>query len=115
LDCQFRVKDCTFALHIPHDMAFLSITLCLHGKKIPTIADEKSTKSLSNFENKQPKCTIMFIFVFSIAFVQNCRFLSTLASIPTKIGDRQQKTYFLQNAQHFLSVNCPKLSLFFTL
>jgi hypothetical protein len=37
-----------------------------------------------------------------------------LDSIPTKIGDSQQKTCFLQNAEHFLSVYCPKLSLFFT-
>ncbi len=29
-----------------------------------TIADEKLTKSLDNFENKQPNCTILFIFLF---------------------------------------------------
>ncbi len=36
----------------------------MHSEKIPTILDEKSTKSLSNFENKLPNCTILFIFVY---------------------------------------------------
>ncbi len=30
---------------------------------------EKLTKSLSNFENKQPKCTILFIFVSRLSFL----------------------------------------------
>jgi hypothetical protein len=37
----------------------------------------KSTKSLGNFENKQPNCTLIFIFVFvfcGLHFVQNGRF-----------------------------------------
>ncbi len=54
-----------------------------------------------------------FLIVFHwLHFVQNCRFWSTLDTGPTKIHDRQQKTCFLQNAQHFLSVYCPKLSFF---
>ncbi len=34
-----------------------------------TIMDKKLTKSLGNFENKQPNCTILFIFVFKLSFV----------------------------------------------
>ncbi len=49
------------------------------------------------------------------AFCLNCRFWSTLDNILKKIADNQQKICFLQNAQHFLSVYSPKLSLFFTL
>ncbi len=41
----------------------------IHGKKIPTIADRKLTKSLINFEIKQPNCTILFIFVFELCFI----------------------------------------------
>ncbi len=39
-----------------------------HGKKM-TIADRNLTKSLSNFEIKQPNCTILFIFVFELSFI----------------------------------------------
>jgi hypothetical protein len=49
-----------------------------------------------------------------LRFVQHCGFRSTLDSNPAKIGDSQQKTGFLQNAQHFLSVYRPKLLIFFT-
>ncbi len=45
-------------------------------------------------------------------FVKNCRFWSTLDDSPTKIGDNQQKTCFLQNAYNFLTVYHPKLLLF---
>ncbi len=37
--------------------------------KIPTIADSKLTKSIGNFENKQPNCTILFIFVYQLPFI----------------------------------------------
>ncbi len=87
------------------------------------MADQKSTKSLDNFDNKQPNFSILFIFVFQFSFfdcilskiVGFVRFWSTLDSNPTKIGDSQQKTWYLEYAQHFLSVYCPKLSLFFTM
>ena len=86
--------------------------------KIPTIVDRKLKKT-RNFENKQPNCTILFIFVFQLSFI-DCilskivGFDQLWTAITTKIGDNQQKTCSLQNAQHFLSVYCPKLSLFFT-
>jgi hypothetical protein len=34
-----------------------------------TIADGKLTKSLGNFENKQPNCTLLFFFVLSLSFI----------------------------------------------
>ncbi len=48
-----------------HCQKFTSFTLL----KISTIADEKLTKSHSNFENKQPNCTILFIFVLQLPFI----------------------------------------------
>ncbi len=51
------------------DILFMRFTIRnQHGKKM-TIADKKSTKSLSNFENKQPNCTVLFIFVFELSFI----------------------------------------------
>ncbi len=38
-------------------------------QKILSIVDKKFTKRLSNFENKQPDCTILFIFVYELAFI----------------------------------------------
>ncbi len=52
------------------------------------------------------------IVFYWLHFVQNCKFCSTLGNIPTKIGDSQQKTCFLLNAQLSWSVYCPKLSVF---
>ncbi len=40
-----------------------------HYKKIPAIVDGKLIKSLRNFENKQPYCTILYIFVFQYSFI----------------------------------------------
>ncbi len=37
--------------------------------KIQTIADKKSSKSLSRFEIKQPDCPMFFIFVFQLSFI----------------------------------------------
>ncbi len=37
--------------------------------KIAIIADGKLTKSLGNYENKQPNCAMKFIFVFILAFI----------------------------------------------
>ncbi len=51
--------------------------------------DVKSTKSLGNFESKQPNCTILFIFVFKLAFV-DC----VLSEI---VGFDQLWTAFQQN------------------
>ena len=79
------------------------------------IANGKLTKSLGNFENKQPNCTILFIFVFQSSFI-DCVFskIVDFDQLWTAFQQKLVKTCFLQNAQHFLSVYCPKLLLFFT-
>jgi hypothetical protein len=92
----------------------ISTRKCLNIElNILTILDEKSTTSFRNFENNQPHYTLSLIFVFyCLHFIQDCRFRSTLDRNLWKIGDNQQKTCFLQNAQDFLSVYCSKLSWF---
>ena len=54
-----------------------------------------------------------YCVIYYLQSVQNCSFWPTFKSYPTKINDSQQKTCFLQNAQHFLFVYCPKVSIVF--
>jgi hypothetical protein len=51
--------------------------------------DEKSTKGLGNFENKQPNCTILFIFVYQLSFI-GC-ILSKIVSLDQLWTAFQQK------------------------
>ena len=92
-------------------------------KKIPQFADGKSSKSLINFENKQPNCTILFSFVFGLSFI-GCN-LSKTVGFDQLWTDQQQKlvttnrklVYFkmpntfcrfaVQNCRYFLPCKLP--------
>ncbi len=70
---------------------------------MPTIADGKLTKKLGNFEMKQPNCTILFIFVFELSFIDFI--LSKIVGFDQLWTTVQQKLVTadrkLQNAQYF--------------
>ncbi len=99
-----------------YSLPFFNNNWSNHSKKYWQTWTKKLTKSIRNFEINDLRAYNIVHFCFSIFFywlhiVQNCRFWSTLDGSPTKIGDSQPKTCFLQNVQHFLSVYYPKLSL----
>jgi hypothetical protein len=67
MHCQ--LLDCLTAVGIFVAELFYCISFVTADKNILTIADKKLTKSLRNFENKQPNCSIMSIFVFQVPFI----------------------------------------------
>jgi hypothetical protein len=86
-----------------------------HGQKYR----QSRTKSFGHLKKiSSPYIFIHFCFLhfsYLLRPVQKCSFWSTLNSNPSKTDGSVQKTYFLQNAQNFLTVYCPKLSICITI